>query len=342
MSEQAPSLKLSIVAPCYNEELVLEEFCRRAVGVGRSATEGSFEVVLVDDGSKDGTWDAICEQAKQYPEIVGIKLMRNHGHQLAATAGLSHARGERILLIDADLQDPPELLLMMMPVMNNGADVVYGQRQSRQGETWFKLATAKAFYRILPWLADTDIPRDTGDFRLMSRRVVDLLLAMPERDRFLRGMVSWVGGKQVALPYERHERFAGSTGYPLAKMISFATDAITSFSVKPLRLAAWLGFFSALVAAGMTVYSVWRWVAGDTVSGWASTMVVMTFFSAVQLLTLGILGEYIGRLVQQVKGRPLFMVDQIIGGGDAMPSHLHQPTYDEDESGQPSLATSRR
>jgi polyisoprenyl-phosphate glycosyltransferase len=319
------SPRLSIVAPCYNEEDVIGEFCRRALAAGRNVAEGSFELVLIDDGSRDATWDRIEALSAANPEIVGVRLMRNHGHQLAATAGISSARGERILLIDADLQDPPELLTEMMAAMDEGADVVYGQRRIRRGENWFKLTSASAFYRLLPWLASVDIPRDTGDFRLMSRRIADILMSMPERDRFLRGLVSWVGGRQIPVLYERDERYAGTSKYPLAKMVRLALDAITSFSTRPLRLASWTGVVTAMLAMVLLVYTLIQWMLGNVISGWSSIMVALTIFSAIQLLTLGILGEYVGRLVQESKGRPLFMIDRVIGG-----SQVGKPADDQD------------
>lgn len=305
---------LSIVAPCFNEEAVIGEFCRRAILAARGVVGGDFELVLIDDGSTDTTWQEIENLSKTHPEIIGVRLMRNHGHQLASTAGLSVASGRRLLLIDADLQDPPELLVEMMALMDDGADVVYGQRNARKGESWFKRATASAFYRVLPWLATVDMPRDTGDFRLMSRRVTDILLSMPEQDRFLRGLVSWVGGRQVPVFYERDARYAGISKYPLAKMVALAFDAITSFSTRPLRLASWIGVATAFLALFLLAYTLIQWAAGNVISGWSSLMVAVTMFSAIQLLTLGILGEYLGRLVMQSKGRPLFMIDKIIGG----------------------------
>ena len=238
-------LRLSVVAPCHNEEESLAEFHRRTAAAAAVAVGESYEIVLVDDGSTDATWAGIEALSATDPRVVGVRLMRNHGHQLAATAGLATARGARIMLIDADLQDPPELIADMMALMDRGADVVYGQRRSREGESWFKTYTAATFYRLLSRLANVRIPQDTGDFRLMSRRVLDVMLTMPERERFIRGMVSWIGGRQVPLLYERKARFAGTTKYNLPKMIRFATDAITSFSIGPLRLASWLGIVFA-------------------------------------------------------------------------------------------------
>ncbi|MBM7045209.1 glycosyltransferase family 2 protein [Rhizobium lusitanum] len=318
MNQTPQKMLLSIVAPCHNEEEGLKEFCRRTVATARGAAGDAFEVVLVDDGSTDGTWEVIASLAQQTPQVLGVRLMRNHGHQLAATAGLAASRGERVLLIDADLQDPPELLLMMMPIMDRGADVVYGQRVRRQGESWFKLASASLFYRLLSRLASVTIPRDVGDFRLMSRRVVDILLSMPERDRFIRGMVSWIGGRQVALPYERDARFAGATKYPLRNMINFAIDAITSFSTVPLRISTWLGMVSAACAILLLVYTLVRWLEGETVLGWSSIMAAIAAFSAIQLICIGIIGEYVGRLVQENKRRPMFMIESLVQGNRSL------------------------
>ena len=304
---------ISVVAPCYNEEEGLREFHSR-VSEACSPLTDTYEIVLVDDGSKDSTWTMIAALAEMDPHVVGVQLLRNHGHQLAATAGLHIANGERVMLIDADLQDPPELLGAMMKAMDEGADVVYGQRATREGETWFKLATAAAFYRLLGRMTDVNIPRDTGDFRLMSRRVVDLFLLMPERQRFIRGMVSWIGGNQVALPYERHARFAGTSKYPLSKMIRFATDAITSFSIVPLRVAVWVGLAAATLSMPLLLYALYQWSQDVVVAGWASIICAIAFFGGIQMLVLGVFGEYLGRLVQETKGRPLFMIKAIHAG----------------------------
>jgi dolichol-phosphate mannosyltransferase len=306
----SPRPLISVVAPCYNEEDGLRAFHERVAGACQPLSD-SYEIVLVDDGSKDGTWRVIEELADADPHVIGVRLLRNHGHQLAATAGLHVANGERVMLIDADLQDPPELLGAMMERMDQGADVVYGQRASREGETWFKLATANMFYRLLTRLTSVPIPRDTGDFRLMSRRVVNLFLLMPERQRFIRGMVSWIGGDQVALPYERHARFAGSSKYPLSKMLRFAVDAITSFSTVPLRIAVWVGLATATFSMMLLLYALFQWSQNVVVAGWASIITAISFFGGLQMLILGVFGEYLGRLVQETKGRPLFMVKSI-------------------------------
>ncbi len=315
MVQTQQGLLLSVVAPCYNEEESLRQFCQRVSDACRAQVGSSFEIVLVDDGSRDRTWPIIEDLSATNPNILGVRLFRNHGHQLAATAGLSVTRGERVMPIDADLQDPPELLPEMMSLMDQGADVVYCQRVSREGEGWFKLLTASLFYRLIEKISPTPIPRDTGDFRLMNRRVVDALNMMPEHHRFLRGMVSWIGGKQVALPYERQSRFAGTTKYPLRKMIRFATDAITSFSIVPLRLAAWLGVCVSAVAFLTLFYVLFQWLTGAKVPGWASELASNSLFAGTQLLVLGIIGEYLGRAVEELKGRPLFMIGKINAQG---------------------------
>jgi len=304
-------IKVSVVAPCYNEELTILELLRRITEVCRDVVCENYEIILVDDGSTDATWQILSDFSSRDSHVVSVKLHRNHGHQLAVTAGLAVARGERVLLIDADLQDPPELLRDMMAVMDHGADVVYGVRKERKGESKFKLLTAWMFYKILDMLSSTPIPRDTGDFRLMNRNIVDVLTAMPEHHRFIRGMVSWIGGNQVPLYYDRDARFAGVTKYPLSKMIRFALDAITGFSTVPLRLATWLGVIAAGVAVLVSIYAVYRWLTNDIVPGWASTLIVSAFLSGTQLVVLGIIGEYLGRLVEEAKGRPLFMIGAI-------------------------------
>ena len=303
------SLDLSLVVACFNEEAVLRELHRRITAVCQEISD--YEVILVNDGSLDGTWNLMRQLADADPHLVVINLSRNHGHQLALTAGLTFVRGQRILIIDADLQDPPELLPEMMRLMDEGADVVYGQRRRRQGETPFKMLTAKLFYRLLEYLTDVKIPTDTGDFRLMNRRSLDILNSMPEQSRFIRGMVSWIGLKQVPLTYDREPRFAGETKYPLLKMVRFAIDAITGFSIVPLRIASILGMLMGVTSVIMLGYTLGSWAFGRTVQGWTSLSTIVLTMSSVQLLVLGILGEYLGRLYIQSKGRPLFIIDSI-------------------------------
>jgi dolichol-phosphate mannosyltransferase len=306
---------VSVVAPCYEEQDALPLFIPRVRGV-LDALGATSELVLVDDGSKDRTWEIIEKAAVEDPRVVGVRLMRNHGHQLALTAGLSVCRGERILIIDADLQDPPELLPDMMVLMDEGADVVYGQRRRREGDGVLKRATAAIFYRLIGRMTEVEIPSDTGDFRLISRRVLDLLVAMPERHRFVRGMVSWIGGTQVPLVYDRDARAAGVSKYPFAKMLRFAADAITSFSMVPLRLSIILGWIMAGIGFAAAINSVVGALMGRTVPGWSSLMATIGLLTGTQFLMLGIIGAYLGRLYEQSKGRPLFMIRDMVGGPD--------------------------
>ena len=303
-------MKISVVAPCYNEAEVLGAFHSRVSDVCRRYE--SHEIVLVDDGSSDATWARICDLTHKDPNVVGVRLSRNHGHQLALTAALAHATGDRILIIDADLQDPPELLPDMMSLMDAGADVVYGQRRARLGESWFKLVTAHLFYRVLRALSDVHIPEDTGDFRLISRLVVDVFNKMPEQERFIRGMISWVGFNQQPLIYDRARRAAGESKYPLRKMLRFAANAMTSFSTKPLRLASYLGLIIGCFCFLAIVYLVGAHFSGGTVPGWTSLIVVVLFVGALQLLVLGIIGEYLGRLFLESKSRPLYIVAETV------------------------------
>ncbi len=305
-------LVLSAVVPCYNEAEGLRELWRRLSAVCRSAAGDSYEIILVNDGSTDSTWARMNLLAEEDSHIVAVSLSRNHGHQLALSAGLTVACGDHVFVIDADLQDPPELLGKMLDLMNQGADVVYGQRTQRNGETWFKRTTAKLFYRILGKLGEISIPADTGDFRLMSRRAVDILNNMPERSRYIRGMVSWIGLRQVALPYERQPRFAGKTHYPLGKMVRFAIDAVTGFSVVPLRMASYLGAAIGIAGLLLLFYVFFAWMIGETIQGWTSLMVVVLVIGGVQLISLGVFGEYLGRMYIESKHRPLFIIDKIV------------------------------
>ncbi|WP_170756389.1 glycosyltransferase family 2 protein [Ruegeria lacuscaerulensis] len=304
---------LSVVVPCMNEEDSLPALVERLIAA-TDAWSDDTEILLVDDGSTDDTWDGICLQSQKHPRVRGLKLSTNRGHQVALTAGLMAATGERIFMLDADLQDPPELLSDMMAMMDRGYDVVYGRRSERKGESWFKKLTAHGFYRILNRLSDVPIPNDTGDFRLVNRRVLNAVLDMPERARFMRGMFAWAGFRQIGIEYVRDPRVAGETKYPMSKMIRLAFDALSSFSIKPLQIATRLAFLTLIVAALMLVYVFWSLILYNTVAGWASTVLVISFFSGIQLLTLGIMGEYLGRLYIEAKGRPLFFIDEQVGG----------------------------
>jgi dolichol-phosphate mannosyltransferase len=302
---------LSVVVPVYNEEAGLDALLARTLPVCEAEFGANFEIILVDDGSSDRSWAIIAGHADASPNIVGVKLSRNYGHQLALTAGLKLARGDYVFVLDADLQDPPELLPQMLAKAREGYDVVYGQRIARAGETVFKRATANLFYRLLSAMVDVSIPRDTGDFRLMTRRVVAHFNAMPERFRFVRGMIGWLGFKQIAVHYQRDARFAGETHYPLRKMLRFATDAITSFSTIPLRFASLLGMGFGVAGLLALVWVGVSWLSGGTVHGWTSLAALILILGSMQLLMLGIFGEYLGRMYMESKQRPLYLVDEV-------------------------------
>ncbi len=305
---------LSVVIPCYNEAACLDVLHARVSAAARAVVGEDYEIVLINDGSRDESWAVMQRLSAADPNLVAINLSRNHGHQLALTAGLDLCSGAEILIIDADLQDPPELLGEMRATMHaQGADVVYAVRRRREGETLFKKATAAAFYRVLDRVTDTTIPVDTGDFRLMSRRALDALLSLPEQARFIRGMVAWVGFRQVPFAYDRAERHAGETHYPLAKMIRLAFDAVTGFSTAPLRWASHLGLALTGVSLLLIVYIAIGWLSGSAVAGWTSTMLVNVVIGAAQMFVLGMIGEYLGRLYIEAKRRPLYLVADVAG-----------------------------
>ncbi len=285
----------------------LKAFCSELVNL-------DVELIFVDDGSNDRTRELLKSYAKEDSKIKLIGFARNFGHQIAVTAGIDAASGDAVVLIDADLQDPPEVVHEMIAKWREGYDVIYGTRTERPGESAFKLATARGFYRLLNHLSDVPIPLDTGDFRLMSRPVVDTLRSMPERDRFVRGMVSWVGFKQIALPYKRAERFAGQSKYPLRKMLRFATDGILSFSTKPLQMSVGLGMLCAALALAGILYALGlRFFTSNWVEGWTALMIAVLFLGGIQLICVGILGEYVGRIYHEVKNRPLYVVQERFG-----------------------------
>lgn len=305
----------SIVVPLYNEAANVAPLLERIEAVAASDPGVAYEIVLVNDGSTDGTEAAIRSEMLRRSGIVLVNLSRNFGHQLAATAGIELAGGDAVILMDGDLQDPPELIGAFLQKWREGYDVVYAVRRTRKGESRFKLWTARAFYRIIKRLTKVAIPLDTGDFRLMSRRTVEAVRRLPERHRFLRGMVSWVGFNQIALEYDRDVRYSGTTKYSLGKMLRFAVDGITSFSDVPLRFASYLGFIVSAVAFLYAIVividkSFRLHIAGYT-PGWASTIVAVTFLGGVQMMSLGILGEYLGRVYDEVKGRPLYLISDI-------------------------------
>lgn len=301
---------LSVVAPCLNEEDGLEEFYLRLKASIKAAGISSYEIIMVDDGSRDHTWNIIRIISKRNPSVRGLKLSRNFGHQAALTAGLNEAQGEYIFIIDSDLQDPPELLAGMLSRMKEGYDVVYGQRRQRRGETVFKLFTAKMFYRLLSLMADVNIPKDTGDFRLINRKVLNAYKEINESQRFTRGLIAWLGFNQTAFLYDRQPRFAGTTNYPLMKMINFSFDAVTGFSLKPLRMIILLGVITSMLSFMAFTYSIYQWIFSNTVPGWASLMTVICLISCVQIICLGVVGEYVGRTFAETKKRPLYLVQE--------------------------------
>jgi len=327
---------LSIVVPCFNEEACLGVLHERLTSAAQSAVGDDYEIVLVNDGSRDTSWTIMRDLAANDPRVLAINLSRNHGHQLALTAGLDLCSGETILIIDADLQDPPELLPAMLETMRTEhADVVYGVRRSRAGETAFKRATAHGFYRLLSRATEVDIPLDAGDFRLMSRRALDALLAMPEQARFIRGMVAWIGFRQVPFAYDRAERLAGETKYPLRKMVRFAFDALTGFSSAPLKLASQVGIGLSIGSVLLILYIAYAWLSGMSIQGWTSLMLIVVVIGAVQMFVLGLMGEYIGRLYNESKRRPLYIVQEVAGSErpDARLGYIAEPSAKSDKPG---------
>ncbi|MGB2956742.1 MAG: glycosyltransferase family 2 protein [Anaerolineales bacterium] len=297
----------TIVAPIYNEVENIPLLYTRVSEV-MAQTGEPWEFVMVDDGSSDGSTEAILELKAQDEKVKPVIFARNFGHQVAVTAGLDYSRGEAVIIIDADLQDPPEVILDLIKKWKEGFEVVYAVRSKRVGETWFKLFTASAFYRLIQRITDVNIPMDTGDFRLLDRKVVQVLNGMREKHRFLRGMSVWVGFKQTGVEYERAERFAGETKYPLKKMIRFASDAITGFSYFPLQLAMYLGFITTGISIISILVVLVLFLAGaQAFFGQATTLIAVLFLGGVQLISIGLLGEYIGRLYDEAKGRPLYI-----------------------------------
>jgi polyisoprenyl-phosphate glycosyltransferase len=304
---------LSVVVPCYNEEAILRQV-HGQLGEVLQRTGLPYEIIYVNDGSSDGTLAILRELQAGDEHVRVVSFSRNFGHQVAVTAGIDCATGDAVVLIDADLQDPPEVILRMIEKWREGYEVVYGKRESRDGETALRLFITGKFYRLINSISDVPIPLDTGDFRLMDRRIVDVLKKMPERDRFLRGMVSWVGFKQLALPYARHCRAAGRSKYPYSKLILLAADGILSFSLVPLRVAILLGFLAAGFAVVGIVYAViLRLFTGIWVMGWTLMFIGILFLGGMTLGCLGIIGEYVGRIYREVKRRPLYVVDEMLG-----------------------------
>ncbi len=306
--------KVSFVIPMYYEEKVVEECYKRVKKVLNELTQYDSEIIIVNDGSKDQTLPILENLAKNDKSLKVISFSRNFGHQAAVTAGLQYATGDAIVIIDADMQDPPELIKEMLELWEQGNEVIYGKRKVRKGESAFKLLTAKMFYQTLNALSDVEIPKDTGDFRLVDRKVVDTINQLPEHNKFLRGLFSWVGYKQIPFEYERQERFAGTTKYPLKKMLKLASDGIISFSTKPLKLVGTLGILSVLISFVLLVYAIISYIfkLNDLSAGWTSIMVAITFFAGIQLLSIWIIAEYIGRIYDESKRRPQYIIDKKI------------------------------
>lgn len=301
---------LSVIIPCYNEELVVQETYKQLTEVMKR-TNMDYELIFINDGSRDRTIELLTSLAEEDNAVKVINFARNFGHQCAVTAGINHCHGDLAVIIDADLQDPPEVIFDMLEIQQKeSANVVYGVRKSREGESWFKLVTAKWFYRILNKLSDVQFPVDTGDFRLIDRQIIDHFNNLHEKNKYIRGLISWMGYKQVPCYYERKERFAGETKYPLKKMLKFATTGLLAFSKKPLKLAEWLGIISVMVSLIYAiVILILKLVNPSTfVVGWTSIILITIFFGGVQLLTIGILGEYIGNLFDEAKDRPEYIV----------------------------------
>ena len=319
MSAIAPPL-LSVVIPILNEEPLVGRLHERVTAA--VAPLGAYELVVVDDGSTDGTWSRLVELAAVDPHLRLVRLSRNFGHQIALTAGLEAARGDAVVTMDGDLQDPPEVIPDMVARWQEGYDVVYGVREEREGETRYKLWTARLFYGLIGRLSPVEIPAEAGDFRLLSRRAANALRAMPERARFLRGMTSWIGFPQIGVPYRRDARTAGATKYPTRKMIKFAADAITSFSSAPLRVVSAIGFVLVGFCAVYLLYTLYvRFFTDDTVEGWTSVIVVLLLIGGAQLIGLGVIGQYIGRIYDEAKGRPLYVVSELVDSASlALPS----------------------
>jgi dolichol-phosphate mannosyltransferase len=315
-NSQRPAARLvSLVVPVFNESAVIGAFYERATRAMQALEEMDYEIIFIDDGSRDDSFQQLSAFAAADRHIRVLKFSRNFGHQIAISAGIDHASGDCVTVIDADLQDPPEVIAEMIAQFRRGFDVVYGVRSDRAGETKIKLATASMFYRLLGRLTNIHIPANVGDFRLMSRRVVDQLKQLREKDRFVRGLVSWVGFKQTGISYKRDARYAGETKYPFRKMLKFSFDGITSFSTLPLKLATWIGSAAAILAVAYLVSVFVQKAMGYTVEGWATIMVAMLFMGSVQLICLGIIGEYLGRIFNEVKPRPMYVIEEQVSSG---------------------------
>lgn len=306
--------KISVIIPMYYEEEVAEECYKRMTFVLQNIENYDYEIICINDGSRDKTLSILENLAIRDKRLKVLSFSRNFGHQCAVTAGLKYVTGDAIVIIDADLQDPPELIPEMLKLWEAGNDVIYGKRKTRDGESVFKLFTAKMFYKTLNALSDVEIPKDTGDFRLVDRKVVDTINSLPEHNKFLRGLFSWVGYKQIPFQYERKERFAGKTKYPLKKMLKLASDGIISFSTKPLKIVGGLGILSIVISFILLIYALISYIfkLNNLSAGWTSLMLGITFFAGVQLLSLWIMSEYIARIYDESKNRPQYIIEKKI------------------------------
>ena len=306
--------KISVVIPMYFEEEVVNECYNRTKSVLEGLEDYEYEIIFVNDGSQDKTMEMLEEIAKDNKNVKVISFSRNFGHQAAVTCGLKFTTGDAVAIMDADMQDPPEVILDMIKFWEDGNEVIYAKRKTRKGETRFKLFTAKMFYKVLNGLSDVEIPKDTGDFRLADKKVIDVINSLPEHNKFLRGLFSWVGFKQIPFEYERKERFAGKTKYPLKKMLKLASDGITSFSTKPLKVLGALGIISIIVSIILLIYAIISYVfkLNSLTPGWTSLMVTITFLGGMQLLSIWLISEYIGKIYDESKGRPEYIIDKTI------------------------------
>lgn len=306
--------KISVVIPMYFEEEVVNECYNRTKSVLEGLEKYEYEIIFVNDGSQDKTLEMLEEIAKDNKNVKVISFSRNFGHQAAVTCGLKYTTGDAVAIMDADMQDPPEVILDMIKLWEDGNEVIYAKRKTRKGETRFKLFTAKMFYKVLNGLSDVEIPKDTGDFRLADKKVIDVINSLPEHNKFLRGLFSWVGFKQIPFEYERKERFAGKTKYPLKKMLKLASDGITSFSTKPLKVLGALGIMSIIVSIILLIYAIISYVfrLNSLTPGWTSLMVTITFSGGMQLLSIWLISEYIGKIYDESKGRPEYIIDKTI------------------------------
>lgn len=313
--QEAQNLFISIIIPCFNEEQVISHTYERVDKTMQSFKHGGYELIFIDDGSRDKTLEILRGISRKDSNVKILIFSRNFGHQPAVTAGINICTGDIAIIIDADLQDPPELFPEMVKIyLEQNANVVYGLRGERKGETFFKRVSAKYFYKTINFLSDTPLPVDTGDFRLIDKHVIEAFRSLPEKNKYIRGLISWIGFKQVPVVYVREERFAGETKYPFSKMIKFASTSLLYFSKKPLKLALTIGLISIIIGIGLAIWVITGLIyrTNSIVPGWASTIIALIFFGGIQLLTIGVLGEYLGNMFEEIKNRPEYIIHEKI------------------------------